>query len=868
MSRFFFWIKEKFFPRKKTESADAEALRLDFKERYHNFKLLLNANNKSLEIMADMEKALREGLPFGMSFVKANCTAVSVNVFRMIRKLDKLAPDKYKALYDRFQAVQTEINTLITQKPHFEDKRFAIPLEDIRMGMADMVGSKMANIGEMKNRINIKVPDGFVITAFAYERFLKHNDLQDEIDRRIQAASPDNMEALYTLSAEIQQLIIRGEIPPDFKEAVDNAVKKIESEKQGKITLALRSSALGEDSAESSFAGQYRSILNVSVENIFQAYKEVVASKYSLQAIAYRLNRGFRDEDISMCVGCLTMLEAVSGGVIYSHNPMEIHDDSIFINSAWGLPKSVVDCSVACDLFVVSRKPVMKVALSEIQDKGRKFVCYPEEGVCRLDIVGDTRSMPSLTEEQVLKLAELAITIESYYGSPQDIEWALISEAPSDFYILQCRPLKQRQRSEKAFPSAFKIDPELIIATGGISASPGTAAGEVYLADKGVDILNFPKGGVLVIRQALPVWAPLLDRSAAVISEQGGFAGHLANVAREFEVPALFGVKGIFEKIKPGEIITVDAEGLAIYKGRVETLLTRTDKKKSMMENSPVYNLLKKVDFHIVPLHLLDPDSHEFIPENCKTFHDITRFVHEKSVQEMFNFGKEHDFSERSGKQLYYHVPMQWWILNLDDGFREEVKGKYVTLDNIVSIPMLALWEGITAIPWEGPPPIDGKGLLSVMYQATANPALITGTRSKYSERNYFMISKYYCSLSSRLGFHFTILEAMVSERSSENYISFRFQGGAADHDRRIKRVQFVGELLSEYGFAITIKEDNLAARVEGHESEWMKERLKIIGYLTIHTRQLDMIMSRPDTVGYYRAKLKKDINSILLPRN
>jgi pyruvate,water dikinase len=864
MCRFFFFIKEKFFKKKKIEPVNVEALRLDFKERYHNFKLLLNANNKSLEIMADIEKTLREGLPFGMSFVKANCTAVSVNVFRMIRKLDKLAPEKYKDLHDRFKVIQGEINRLLTRKPLFEDKRQVIPLCDIRMDMADMVGSKMANIGEMKNRINIRVPNGFVITAFAYECFLQHNDLQAEIDRLIQSTPPDNMEALYTLCAEIQQMIIRAEMPPDSKEAVNNAIKKLESETDRKITLALRSSALGEDSAESSFAGQYRSILNVSIENIFQAYKEVVASKYSLPALTYRLNRGFRDEDIAMCVGCLNMLDAISGGVAYSHNPMEIRDDSIFINAAWGLPKSVVDGSVACDLFVVSRKPSLEVTHKEIQEKEKKFVCYPEEGVCRMDIVGDTRSTPSLTGEQILELAELAVKIESYYGSPQDIEWALTSESPSEFYILQCRPLQQKHRSEKAFPSALKIDPEMIIAKGGIAASPGVAYGEAYLAERGVDILNFPKGGVLVTRQALPIWAPLLDRSAAVITEQGGFAGHLANVAREFEVPALFGVKDITEKIKPGEIITVDAEGLAIYRGKVEKLLTMTGKKKNMMENSPVYETLKQAGSHIVPLNLLDPDAPEFSPVNCMTFHDITRFIHEKSVQEMFNFGKEHNFLERSGKQLYYHVPMQWWILNLDDGFREEVTGKYVRLDNIISIPMLALWEGIVAIPWDGPPPIDGRGFMSVMYQATANTALNTGTRSRYSERNYFMISKYYCSLSSRLGFHFTILEALVSERSAENYISFRFQGGAADYNRRIKRIQFVGELLSEYGFAINIKEDNLTARMEGHESEFMKERLKIIGYLTIHTRQLDMVMSRPATVSRYRLKFKKDIESMI----
>jgi pyruvate,water dikinase len=856
-------IKKLFTKKPKLDAADVKELRIAFKDRYHSFKLLLNANNRALEVMADIERALQGNQPFGMSFVRSRCTAVSVNVFSMIKNIEKLAPGKYEKLNDRFNHIQQYIDRLLSQKKSVEDERLVLFLDAVNKEMTDLVGNKMANLGEIKNRLKINVPKGFTITAAAYERFITENDLQAEINRRFQSADVDNMERLYTLSSEIQQLIISSDIPEDLAVSIMQAWKHLTSETGDRTTLALRSSALGEDTQESSFAGQYKSELNVSIESIFQAYKEVIASKYSLQAITYRLNRGFKDEDISMCVGCMAMVDAVAGGVIYSRNPVDIRDDSIFINAAWGLPKSVVDGSDACDLIVVSRKATMEIIHEDIKIKKRKFICFPEEGVCRMELTGKNGSLAAIDKNQALDLAQLAVKIEEYYTTPQDIEWALAQDGT--VYILQCRPLRQMEMEKRDIPQlAMQVNGEIVIARGGVTASPGVAFGTVYVVDKGIDMLRFPEGDILVARQALPRWASLLNRSAAVVTEQGGFAGHLANVAREFGVPAVFGVPDAMDRLRHGEMVTVDADSRTIYKGKIESLLIKSEKKKNLMHGSPVYENLKQVSSLIVPLNLLNPDSPDFNPANCKTFHDITRFIHEKSVQEMFNFGKEHNFSEKSSKQLYYHVPMQWWILNLDDGFKEEVDGKYVKLENIVSIPMLAFWDGFTAIPWDGPPAIDGKGLISVMFQSTTNRALTPGVRSAYSDRNYFMISKNYCSLSSRLGYHFSIMEALVSERSMENYISFQFKGGAADYHRRLKRVHFIGDILEQQGFRIEINEDNLIARVEGYEMNLMKDYLAILGYLTLHTRQLDMIMANTAVLNHYRSKIDNDIQTIL----
>jgi pyruvate,water dikinase len=848
--------------RGRATGADVQELRRTFQARYHCFKLLLNANNKALEVMADIEQALRGAQPFGMTFIKSACTAVAVSVLQMIRNLDELAPGRYRGLHGRFKEIHQSINRVLVSKQLPRAARLVVPLSEVDKHMADEVGSKMANLGEIASRLHLPVPGGFVISSLAYQRFMGHNDLQAEIDRRFQTADTGVAEQMHALSADVRQLIIRSTVPEDLHAAIMEAYARLE-ERCGKgVKVSLRSSALGEDVAGTSFAGQYLSELNVSSENIVQAYKEIAASKYTLQAIAYRFNRGIRDEEVAMCVGCMAMIDATAGGVVYSRNPVAPRDDTILINSAWGLPKAVVDGSTRTDLFVVSRSDLPVLLCKEIQDKDRKLVSSADEGLSRVDLTEAEARSASLTDDQALRLASMALSLEEHYGCPQDVEWAV---GPNQtVYILQCRPLKAieegRTWSERL---ARRAGSEPALLSGGVTASPGAACGSVFTVRRDADILRFPQGAILVTSQPLPKWASLLGRAAAVVAEQGGVTGHLASVAREFGVPALFGLSGAVDKLRDGTLITVDADGCRIHPGKLESLVGRSDVKRNLMGGSAVHEVLKEVSKHITPLNLLDPDALDFRPDRCRSLHDITRYAHEKSVEEMFRFGKDHHFQERASKQLVCNVPMQLWVINLDDGFRHEVEGKFVQLDSIVSVPMLALWEGMMAVPWPGPPPIDAKGLMAVMFQATVNPHLDPATVGPYAERNYFMISRNFCSLQSRFGFHYSVVEALVSERDLENYISFQFQGGAADYNRRQTRVVFVGSILERYGFRVDVKGDAVLARLEGQEEEFMKGRLRVLGYLIIHTRQLDMIMSDSASIHSYKTKILDDLQTL-----
>lgn len=860
------------------DAARVEELRLLFKSRYHDFKLLLNANNMALKAMTNMEQALKGTSVFGMAFVRSNVTAASVAVYQLVKYMDALAPGKYAELFDRFREVQERINAVLAPAARDDAGDLVLDLWAIDRYAADQTGSKMAYLGEMKSRLGLPVPPGFVITARAFRTFMAHKDLGQEIARILQANDVENMEQLEGASATIQQLVMRWELPPGLEQAIRDAYAALEVKTGPGARVSVRSSALGEDSAQTSFAGQYRSELNVSAANIIQAYKAVAASKYSVQAMAYRLNRGIPDEDVDMCSGCMAMIDAAAGGVIYTRNPLNIRDDSILINSVWGLAKAVVDGSVDSDQFSYRRGDPPTLERSRTPHKTHEFICDPEEGVLRLELPPDRADAPSIPPETGLELARVAASLEEHFGSPQDIEWSV--DQQGRLYLLQCRPLQQlATRDEAAHAEIARKAQEAghsILAHGGVAASPGVGFGPVFVAERHADALRFPDGAILVTERAYPRWAALLNRARAVVTEQGSLAGHLANVAREFGVPALMGVTGAVAALRDADEVTVDADGLTVYSGRVEELLAAPRIHRNLMEGSPVHTLLSEVMRHIIPLNMLNPDAKEFVPASCRTLHDITRFVHEKSVQEMFSFGSEHHFSERMSRQLYYKVPMQYYVLNLDDGFHElppeEVRKlkprrnpeKYAVLEEIDCRPMMAIWDGMIAVPWAGPPALDGKGFMSIMHQASANTNLNLTTQTEYADRNYFMISRYFCSLYSRFGFHFSTIEALVGPRSPENYISFKFKGGAADFERRVRRARFIGEILQEFDFRVRVEEDAMFSRVSGQEEAFMRDRLRVLGYLIIHTRQLDMIMANPAMIARYFATIMADLRKML----
>ncbi len=853
MQKIISFFRSVFFPTHSGPQLSPEELKSAFRKRYSNFRGLLTANNNALQAMAELEKIYYGGESYRMAVIRSKITTILVNVFKMIRNLLEMSEGRYTELETIFARIGNDLDAIIDKKTDLRQGPYVLPLTEVNRQEKDQAGEKMANLGEVSHIAGCLVPQGFVVTASATRHFLTAQHI-GEINRRLQVLDPDNLDDLYKTCGELQKIVYDTPLPGDLEELLHVHYARLERATHPGCLVALRSSALGEDTAGVSFAGLYRTVLNVDKDSLVKAYKEIIASKYGARAISYRRKRGYRHEDIEMCVGCLAMVDALVSGVTYSKDPGEEESEVIRINATSGIAKGVVDGTTVTDLYLVSREKPHAVVYSEMRQR-------------RDNPANIQAPATSLTYAQIRKLAEIALHLENHFGQPQDIEWSF--DHQGQLYILQSRPMLISHAVEKAedeIPAPQGETAEKPFLFGGVCASAGIACGAVFRVDSREEMLSFPKGAVLVLAHPLPEWAPLLSKASAVIAESGSEAGHLATVSREFGIPALFSLPEAMLDLVNGETITVNASARAIYHGCRDDLLSKKTVAKDIMAGSPVQRILTEAMQHITPLNLNDPASPQFKSSWCETLHDITRFCHEKSVSEMFNFGQRHHFDQGTAKRLVGKVPLEWWVIDLADGFREgtESGAKTVRVEDIVSVPMLAIWQGISAFPWQGPPPVSVRGFGSIIFQSTMRPELDPAVASALTTKNYFLISQNFCNLSVRLGYHYAMIEAYISDLLTESYVTFRFKGGAADMGRKGLRARLLAEVLQHYDFRIELQSDALLARVKKRPTEYLERRLQILGYLTLHARQLDMVMNRPNAVEQYKMKFLADIEEML----
>lgn len=819
---------------------------------YLTFKDLTTSNDELLEIIADIERRLAGDLPFGMAYIQSRTVSAATHAYRMIICLDQLSSRRYQELQMVFTALQKRLEAVLdrSRPPAHGTPRLVYPLSTVDAAATLLVGGKSANAGEIRNRLKLPIPDGFAVSTGAFAAFLDHNRLNEEIRALQMNAEPGDAASLSEVSREIQRRVRAGGLPPALDVAVCEAYDGLSRRLGDTPRVAVRSSAVGED-GEISFAGQYTSVLNVDREGLANAYKEVVASFYSPQAVFYRNVHGLPDDDLPMGVLCMAMVDSAVSGVATSVDPTRPTAGQIVINAAWGLGIGTVSGSVSPDTWVVADTAARDIVSRRLGWKDTRIDPASSGDVVATPVPPAARDAFCLSDEQVRELAGLVTHTAAHFGGAQEIEWTL--DRAGRFVLLQARPLRLGEDGPGQPDPDEAIDGHPLILAGSV-ASRGCGSGPVHRFTGDRPLAEFPAGAVLVARHSSPQFVEVMDRAAAIITDIGATTGHMASLAREFGVPAVLDTRHATQVLHDGVIVTVDACSGGIYDGRVERLLaSRTVPPGRSVAGTPIHAILTDVARFIVPLTLTDPRSPDFRPRGCQSFHDIARFVHEKSFDVMFRMSDRVTSARHRATKLDERLPFLVYLIDIGGGLRQ-TQSAHVRREDIRSEPMGALLRGMTHpdLRWWEPRPISISGFLSVAAEAMMAPAGGDSSQRGLGDRSYAIVAESYCNFSSRIGYHFAAVDSHCSDSRSRNYISFRFKGGAADDRRRARRCELLGEILRRLDFQIERNGDLINARLRKFPHDEVVERLDQLGRVIVATRQLDMRLGPGTPISWY----------------
>jgi pyruvate,water dikinase len=815
--------------------------KVTFASLFNTFQRILVLNNRILELMADMGDKLGGDYVFDRQYIDSSCRQMARLVNDLINDFNILAPQKYSALDDIFRDINFDIEEELAGRLVIPQTEYVMPYDLISRDFADVVGGKNANIAEVKNRLGLAAPEGFAVTTQAFKTFFEYNDLQTMVEANLRAWEGGEMSTEET-SEKIMSLIRSGSIEPGLKKAVEKALKHMRgSTGDRNLSLAVRSSAMGEDS-EHTFAGQYSSFLNITEQDFLKYYREVLASAYSPNAMEYRKEKGFSIHEVAMAVACQNMIDALVSGVIYSMDPIEPSSEVMVISATWGLGAPVVSGEINADRFIVSREHPYEVKSFEVVRKPKRLVAGAK-GECEFQPVSEEmQTTMSLTEEQVRGIAEAGLMIERYFKCPQDIEWSI--DQNDQLHILQARPLNIKSRMSRMVCDISTVSQKypVIFSGKGIIVQNGIASGRVFMVQNDSDLNNFPNGAILVARETSPRFAKVAKKASAIITDIGTSTGHMATISREFRIPTIVNTDIATASLKPGQEITLDAQENVVYEGRIQELCYYGLMEDSF-EESYEYRMLRRVLKRITPLNMVDPHDKNFNPSGCRTYHDITRFIHEKAVEELVYM----DYANQPGaeakrKKLESGIPLDLVIIDIKDGLKGPFDSSTVTLEQIQSVPMCAFLEGLNAPgAWSREPmPVDFGGFMSSLTRTFSSHHV----NPQYVGQNLAVISTEYANINLRLGYHFNLIDAYIGEQINDNYAYFRFMGGVTDPVRRSRRAKFIYEVLAQNDFNVDLSGDLVIGRIKKLRPQIMQKKMTLLGQMVGFTRQLDMRMN------------------------
>jgi pyruvate, water dikinase len=800
-------------------------------EKFAHFRVIGATNDVFLHQLAAIQERLNNPAIAHARIVASEVTALSACVRTMVESLIAMHEERYKGLLPNYEALHQEITQQISKSdPSGSGPMVVWPTDAIAL-QPQVVGPKAAKLAEVLLHTSLKVPPFFSIAAHAYRLFMEASGIQDVVNRMFESLNPEEPRSIKTFSEAIIRAFEEAPFPSALEAELSAGYRRLVASHPDVTGVAVRSSAVVED-AESSFAGQFESILNVPESELARAYKEVVASKYRYDALKYALSRGYLDDDVAMPVLVMAMVQPSASGVAYSCCPDR--PDRAMVTAVPGLAHAADSGKVIPDTYFISLEehPQVEVLAGKWDYSLR---CATGGGLVECPEVTSSKHAPALQEEAARNIARAAGALEHHFGCPQDVEWAMDeTEVP---IVIQTRPLYLVPTSEASRSAISAVEGYRILMRG-MRASGGVASGEVFHLQDLQEIGTVPEGVILCVPITSPRLAEAMGSVRGIIAAAGSPTGHMATLAREFDIPCIVSAENVSLTLSQGEIVTLDAYAGIVYEGEVsELLLPKSRVSVQIRSSATMREGLHKFLEKVAPLTLTEPDAPTFCPNNCRTLHDFTRYVHQKSMMEMFDLEEFSSHEKRVAHRLKWRAPMEMLLLDLGGGI-EEGAAREIPPDKIKSTALLALLEGMTdpRLRWAGPVGFDLRGFMSVVVRSAADD-------QRYGEPSYCICAKDYVHFASRLAYHFATVDALSGQSVNENYARFLFFGGAAVAERREWRAHLLAIVLGGNGFAIKQEGDRVEAVLAKRHSEQIEEALVMLGRLMVASRHLDMVI-------------------------
>ena len=465
------------------------------------------------------------------------------------------------------------------------------------------VGGKNASLGEMYRNLTgegVRVPNGFAVTASAYKYVLDYNHVWEKLHEQLDNLDVNDVNALQKAGKACREIVYNCSLPDDLKSDILHAYAKLKEEYSDDLSLAVRSSATAEDSPEASFAGQNDTYLNIQGEDaLLDAYKRCLASNFTDRSIHYKYDHGFDYLKVYLSVVVMKMVRSDIGasGVMFSLDTETGFRDVVFINAAYGLGENIVQGSINPDAFYVHKPTFNKgyraVLKRSLGSKEKKMIFSENINLDNIAIeytkniptTEEERSRFSISDEDVMVLAEYAIKVENHYSKkagydkPMDMEWAK-DGIDGQLYMVQARPETVESQKKGNILEIYHLKEKGKLLVTGQAIGTKIGIGKAHYIASVEELDQFKAGEVLVADTTTPDWEPVMRIASAIVTNKGGRTCHAAILSRELGIPAVVGCDNATEVLANAGDVTVScAEGEEghVYEGRLKFEIEKTD---------------------------------------------------------------------------------------------------------------------------------------------------------------------------------------------------------------------------------------------------------------------------------------------------